>query len=717
MREHAVLHAGEEDDRELESLGGVQSHQRDDAGAVLVLVGDLVRVGDQRHPLQERGEPDRRLTLPVAVLLFELQGYGGEFLEVLDAGLVLRVGRGLQLGEVAGAFEDGLKDRRRARPGVDDRPEVLHQRVELLDRVRRPRGHAVRLVDALQRLREADLLALREGVDHRLGTLADAALGDVEDAAQRDRVLRVGQYAEVGQDVPDLLALVEADSADDLVGQADADEDLLEDTGLRIRPVEDGDVSGLRVTRVGETVYLLGDELRLVVLGVGDVAGDLCARARVGPQVLGAAGLVALDDRVGRAQDRLRGAVVLLQEDRRRVRVVLLELEDVADRRAPEGVDRLVGVAHDAQLGRGQVVFAGRGVLVVRGGADEFPYERVLRVVGVLVLVDHDVPEAAAVVLGDVREGAQQVDRRHDQVVEVERVGLAQPRLVHGVGLGEGLLEAVGGLGGEVLLVDQLVLQVRDLGAEGLRRELLRVDVQVAADQGHQALGVGGVVDRERGREAELLRLAAQDADARAVEGHHPHRVGTRADELLDALLHLARGLVGEGDREDLPGVHIALAEEVGDAVGEHAGLAGAGAGHDEQRGVRVNDGRALVLVQPVQEGRRVHHRAGGAVPVVGVPARRHVELPAEQVVRNRLRAVLVLGRGRGLSLVGTGALEIRQEAVVKEAAHRLPSLGRPTDNRPPPRELGKIHGPEPLDHDRRRPIPRMAKVTGAYRA
>lgn len=289
--------------------------------------------------------------------------------------------------------------------------------------------------------------------------------------------------------------------------------------------------------------------------------------AGVGPEVLGAAALVALDDGVGGGEDRLRGAVVLLQQDRRGARVVLLELEDVADGRAPEGVDRLVRVAHHAQLG-GRVGLPGR--------ADQLPHQRVLGVVGVLVLVDQDVAEAAAVVLGDVREGLEQVDRRHDDVVEVQGVGLAQAGLVERVRLGEGLLETVGGLPGEGLLVDELVLEVGDLGGEGLRRELLRVQVEVAADQGHQALGVGGVVDRERRGEAELLRLAAQDADARAVEGHDPHGVGAGADELLDALLHLARGLVGEGDREDLPGVRPALGQQVGDAVGENAGLAGA---------------------------------------------------------------------------------------------------------------------------------------------
>ena len=188
----------------------------------------------------------------------------------------------------------------------------------------------------------------------------------------------------------------------------------------------------------------------------------------------------------------------------------------------------------------------------------------------------------------------------------------------------------------------------------------------------------------------ELLRLAAQDPYARAVEGHDPHRVGARADQLLDALLHLARGLVGEGDREDLPGVHAAGRQEVGDAVGEHPGLAGARAGDDEQGRARVHHGRALLLVQPVEQGRRVDHRARGAAAVVGVAVHGRVETAPEEVVRHRFGCVRLLGRRRVLLL---GGLEVRQEAVVKEAAHRLPSLGCPTDSPRPPSEASRYPG------------------------
>ena len=166
---------------------------------------------------------------------------------------------------------------------------------------------------------------------------------------------------------------------------------------------------------VAELVDRARDERGLVMLGIGDVPDDLLAVALIGPQVLLATLRVALDDGVRRAEDVLRRAVVLLEQDRRRVRVVLLELDDVADRRPAEGVDGLVRIADDAQLRRRRPALPWL--------AHQFPHEHVLGVVGVLILVDQHVPEPAAVVLGDVWMTLQQVDGLADQVVEVEGVG------------------------------------------------------------------------------------------------------------------------------------------------------------------------------------------------------------------------------------------------------------------------------------------------------
>ena len=222
--------------------------------------------------------------------------------------------------------------------------------------------------------------------------------------------------------------------------------------------------------------------------------------------------------------------------------------------------------------------------------------------VGVLVLVDQHVPEPAAVLLGHLRKGLEEVDRDHDQVVEVHRAGLHQAALVLAVGLGQGLLPRGPRAGGEGLVVDQLVLQVRHLGGHGLRRELLGVELELTADQRHQALRIRLIVDGERRGVAEPPGLPAQDAHAGRMESHHPHGPNPRADQRGDAGGHLASRLVGKGDGQDLVRRHITRGEQVGDPVGEHAGLARTRAGHDEQRAALMHHGSALFRIESVQE-------------------------------------------------------------------------------------------------------------------
>jgi hypothetical protein len=175
-------------------------------------------------------------------------------------------------------------------------------------------------------------------------------------------------------------------------------------------------------------------------------------------------------------------------------------------------------------------------------------------------------------------------------------VRLAQPLLVEPVRLREHLLRRR--LRDVALLVDELVLQVGHLRGEAPARVALGVEVQVAGDHRHQPDRVTLVVDRERRLQAELGRLGAQDAHAHRVERRDPHRAGARPDEVSDPLLHLARGLVGERDREDLAGLGVPGAQQVGDPVREHPRLARTGARDDEQRTALVDDGLALRAVE-----------------------------------------------------------------------------------------------------------------------
>ena len=77
-------------------------------------------------------------------------------------------------------------------------------------------------------------------------------------------------------------------------------------------------------------------------------------------------------------------------------------------------------------------------------------------------------------------------------------------------------------------------------------------------------------------------RRSSRAHSAWNVDTHMPAAV--RAEQRLDARAHFFRGLVGEGDGEHFVRLRVAVADEVGDAAGDDARLAGAGAGQDQQR-------------------------------------------------------------------------------------------------------------------------------------
>ena len=222
--------------------------------------------------------------------------------------------------------------------------------------------------------------------------------------------------------------------------------------------------------------------------------------------------------------------------------------------------------------------------------------------VGVLVLVDQDVAEASAVVLGDVREPDHQGDRVTDDVVEVDGLGPRQALLVGRVDVGEGLLGLVGGPGAERLRVHQLVLEPGDAVEQPTGRHPLRVEVEIAGDEGDQAQAVGLVVDREGRLQPQPVGLPTQDPHARGVERRDPHRPRPRTDRGLDPLAHLGGGLVREGDGQDLARTRVAGGQQVGDPPGQDPGLARASTGHDEQRAATVLHGRALRRVEPCHQ-------------------------------------------------------------------------------------------------------------------
>ena len=239
--------------------------------------------------------------------------------------------------------------------------------------------------------------------------------------------------------------------------------------------------------------------------------------------------------------------------------------------------------------------------------------------VGVLILVDEHVREGARVALAHLLEQLEHVDRAQQQVVEVHRVHPQQFALIEVIDVGDELLVLRADRLAVVLGDDQAVLGGRDLALHRGRRKTLGVDAQLVDAAPRQPARVGLVVDRELAGVAKALGLGAQDARARRVEGHQPHPARRAAEQLLHATAHLLGGLVGERDREDLARLGLVGEDQIRHAVGEHARLAAARAGQDEQRSLAVGDGLSLWLVETLQEllemrgvrvgGHQIQHR------------------------------------------------------------------------------------------------------------
>ena len=164
-----------------------------------------------------------------------------------------------------------------------------------------------------------------------------------------------------------------------------------------------------------------------------------------------------------------------------------------------------------------------------------------------------------------------------------------------------------------------------------------------------QAEPVVLVVDGELTGEPEQLGLAPKQPRGERVERADPESRRIAAEQPPDPVLHLAGGLVGEGDREDPIGRHAVPLDQRGDPGGEYARLARPRAGEHQHGTVHVLHRLLLGGIEGVRQlgRRRVDHPVGRSsgmrirkqAPFSVAPA------PACRGVRPRPRAATARGR------------------------------------------------------------------------
>ena len=209
------------------------------------------------------------------------------------------------------------------------------------------------------------------------GDFADTGQDVATNAGETDFVALVNKEAKDCHDVFDFLTVVEADAADDFIGDMHVKKSFFKSIGLGIGAVKDGEVGKIGV------VFLKIEDFHGDVGGFGgfilevfDVDG--LASFGVGEEGFVGASFVFVNDFLRGGEDILGGAVVLFEFDDFGAREILFEVEDVGEVGAAPGVDGLPVVADDANV-----------TICV----DEEFDDMVLDEVGVLVLVDKNVVE------------------------------------------------------------------------------------------------------------------------------------------------------------------------------------------------------------------------------------------------------------------------------------------------------------------------------------
>ena len=369
-------------------------------------------------------------------------------------------------------------------------------------------------------------------------------------------------------------------TADDEVGEAPAHQRLFDDSRLRVDAIEHHHIGGAELVGLGQRRDLACDVVSLVALGHRGEVGDLLATLVLGPQRFLLALAIVPNHGARGGEDGFGRAVILLELEDLRVGKIVFEIEDVADVGAAPFVDRLILVADHADIS---------------GSCRERLHQQVLHAIGVLVLIDHQMRGAPLILFECRGIIAQQLVGQQLQVAEVHRIDSAQtfaiePVEVRDRGVASGL-----GARGKLGRRDRLVLGLLDAGARQLGRGRIcqcgRLDD--VADDRHR---IAFIEDGKILLVANRARLGAQNPRARRMKRADPRRLRT-IDQRGDALTHLTGGLVGEGDREHLARVGVALAEQVGDTIGDRASLAGTGAGQDEDRAVGREDRGALLRI------------------------------------------------------------------------------------------------------------------------
>jgi hypothetical protein len=101
----------------------------------------------------------------------------------------------------------------------------------------------------------------------------------------------------------------------------------------------------------------------------------------------------------------------------------------------------------------------------------------------------------------------------------------------------------------------------------------MRVQIGFTQARIHHCHLVSVVEDDEISFIAQQVSMPTKDAGTGGMKGAHPELSLKSADEALDSFAHLLSCFVGEGYRQDVPGMDLSFREQMGYPIRDDSGL------------------------------------------------------------------------------------------------------------------------------------------------
>ena len=403
---------------------------------------------------------------------------------------------------------------------------------------------------------QAHVMGVRIFPHFHHGRITDPPSGNIDDPGQGLIIRRIGDTFQISHHIPDLLTGVEVRSPYHLIGNPFPYQLLLDHTGLGIGPVQH------RQIRIAKALPAKHPEVGhdppcfLPVIGIKGI-GKLLSLFILRPEGLLLPTGVVGDDGICHIQDIGGGTVILFQTGDLRIRVLIFKIQDVIDVRSAELVNGLIIITHHAEI-----------PVLCR----QKLHQDKLGVIGILVLIHHDIAEALLINGQNIRMLHKEPYGLVDQIIKIQRVILLQTLLIFRVDIGHIPAPIASSFIPRILLRrEEFLLRLGNGGDHPPYGILLLVQPQMFQRLLDDGLLIIRIVNIEIVLSPQLLVKPPQYAYTHGVKGLDPDLLRSVRQHPVHTLPHFLRRLVGEGDGKDIARVHALSFYEVGDPVGDHS--------------------------------------------------------------------------------------------------------------------------------------------------